>query len=86
MSLEVAEYRRFYTFGPIKIWAERRDNGHWDDGEWGGIAIAGTPYHWSWPISHAPGGARQAAQQSPAEELARALALIDGGFEVRRHE
>lgn len=35
---------------------------------------------WSWPTS-----ASKDPWMSPAEELARALALLDGRFEVRRH-
>ena len=35
---------------------------------------------WSWPTN----GSKE-PWMSPAEELARALALVDGRFEVRRH-
>lgn len=69
-SQEIAQECRF---GVIVV--ERQRDG------WARLRIEGDDVNvWTWPTTR--GGD---SWQSPAEELAKALALIDGRFEVRRY-
>ena len=74
MKTKTSEYvRREYTFGPLNMTVVIRNGQEQVRLDFGdGIHI------WAYPID------RIDHSQSPAEELAKALALIDGRFEVRR--